>query len=239
MRALGQDTLETGRKLVLAAIWRPSVVTDNHATRLRCAQDHGELYMSFCSIRERKLLSQEALAERSGLSLRTIQRLEAGHRVSYASLRAVALALQMDVDALEREIYAMKQTGEDFVEVPRWLRHLRDGLSYGAPPMSRRQAQGYEALAIGLGVVMLLVSLLVPAGTATVALRLAGVLALVCGYGVSIASRLIDSYQAWPEQQTAWKVWKPASGWGGRWVLYAMALGLAAVFMVAVVWLTY
>lgn len=194
--------------------------------------------MSFGSIRERKLLSQEALAEQSGLSLRTIQRLEAGHRVSYASLRALAAALQMDVDALEREIYAMKQTGEDYVEVPRWVRRLRDGLSYGAPPMSRRQARGYEALAISLGVVMLLVSWAVPAGTATVALRLAGVLALVCGYGVSVASRLIENYNAWPEQETAWQAWKPAGGWGGRLVLYGAALVLAAVFLVAVVWLT-
>ena len=43
--------------------------------------------MSFRSWRERKHLSQERVAEMSGLSLRTIQRLDAGHRVSYASLR--------------------------------------------------------------------------------------------------------------------------------------------------------
>ena len=56
--------------------------------------------MSFRSLRERKLLSQEQLAEKSGLSLRTIQRVEAGHRVRYASLRALAATFEMDVDLL-------------------------------------------------------------------------------------------------------------------------------------------
>jgi len=49
------------------------------------------------------LLSQERIAEMSGLSVRTVQRLEAGHRVSYASLRALATAFKTDVDLLERD----------------------------------------------------------------------------------------------------------------------------------------
>lgn len=187
--------------------------------------------MSFGSIRERKLLSQEALADKSGLSLRTIQRLEAGHRVSYASLRALAAALAMDVDALEREIYAMNKSGEDFVEVPRWVRRLRDGLSHGAPPMSRRQAHGYEALAIGMGLVMLLASFAVPAGMPSVALRLAGTCALVCGYGLSIVSRLVDRHQAWPEKETTWAAWKPERSWSGRLIASLLAILLALVFV--------
>jgi transcriptional regulator with XRE-family HTH domain len=53
------------------------------------------------------LLSQERVAEMSGLSLRTVQRLEAGHRVSYASLRALAVAVKTDADVLEWEFYAV------------------------------------------------------------------------------------------------------------------------------------
>ena len=56
--------------------------------------------MAFRSLRESRQLSQERVADLSGLSLRTIQRLEAGHRVSYASLRALAITFEMDVDAL-------------------------------------------------------------------------------------------------------------------------------------------
>lgn len=93
--------------------------------------------MSFRSWRERKLLSQERVAEMSGLSLRTVQRLEAGHRVSYASLRALAATFEIDVDSLERELYAMNKPTDDFVEIPRWVRLLNDGLWFGGPRLSR------------------------------------------------------------------------------------------------------
>ena len=56
------------------------------------------------------LLSQERVAEISGLSLRTVQRLEARHRVSYASLRALAATFEIDVDLLERELYGVKDS---------------------------------------------------------------------------------------------------------------------------------
>ena len=51
--------------------------------------------MNLRFLREQRRLSQERLAELSGLSLRTIQRLEAGHRVSYASLRALAATIEI------------------------------------------------------------------------------------------------------------------------------------------------
>jgi transcriptional regulator with XRE-family HTH domain len=38
-------------------------------------------------LRQKRLLSQEQLAELCGLSLRTIQRVESGHRIGFASLR--------------------------------------------------------------------------------------------------------------------------------------------------------
>ena len=41
-------------------------------------------------LRKQQKLSQETLAEKTKLSLRTIQRIEAGHRVGYSTLRALA-----------------------------------------------------------------------------------------------------------------------------------------------------
>ena len=38
--------------------------------------------------------------------------------MSYASLRALAATFDMDFDLLERELYAMKQSTDDFVEIP-------------------------------------------------------------------------------------------------------------------------
>ncbi len=94
--------------------------------------------MNLRVLRERKLLSQERLAEMSGLSLRTIQRIEAGHRVSYASLRALATALQTDADALERELYAVNNSTGEFVEIPRWVRLLDGRRWFGGRGLSRR-----------------------------------------------------------------------------------------------------
>lgn len=78
--------------------------------------------MTIRSRREDRGISQEQLADTTRLSLRTIQRVEAGHRVSYASLRALATAFAVDVDLLERELYAMHPTRDEYVEKPLWIR---------------------------------------------------------------------------------------------------------------------
>jgi transcriptional regulator with XRE-family HTH domain len=165
--------------------------------------------MSFRSLRERRFLSQERLAELSGLSLRTIQRVEAGHRVSYASLRALAATLEMDVDLLERELYAMKQSTVDFVEIPRWVRLLTDGRWMGAPPISRRQAHVHEAICMGLGIVFLAASFLVNPRFVVTVLRVSGSFALVSGYLVSVGIRITDTYKLWPATEIAMSEWRP------------------------------
>src|SRR5690606_2888715 len=75
-------------------------------------------------LREERGISQEQLAEETSLSLRTIQRVEAGHRVSYASLRALAATFSVDVDLLERELYAMNTAKDEYIEKPLWARLL-------------------------------------------------------------------------------------------------------------------
>jgi hypothetical protein len=57
--------------------------------------------MPFRSWRERKLLSQDRIAKPSCLSLRAVQRLKEERGVSYAPLRALAVALKIDVGSLE------------------------------------------------------------------------------------------------------------------------------------------
>jgi transcriptional regulator with XRE-family HTH domain len=69
-------------------------------------------------LRQHRLLSQEQVAEKSGLSLRTIQRVESGHRVGYASLRALAAVFDLDVDKLEQELYSMDKVKCGFFELP-------------------------------------------------------------------------------------------------------------------------
>lgn len=193
--------------------------------------------MTFRPLRERKLLSQERLAESSGLSLRTIQRVEAGHRVSYASLRALAATLEMDVDLLERELYAMNKSTDEFVEIPRWVRLLNGGIWHEGPGPSRRQAHMLEAFAMGCGIAFLAASFVVPSDFAATLFRVAGFLSLVCGYGLSVISRIVDTYKAWPAtESSAWQ-WRPVRTLRGTIFDYAFVLLVLISFFAVVFWL--
>ena len=188
--------------------------------------------MSFRSWRGKKLLSQERVAEMSGLS--PVQRLEAGHRVSYASLRALATAFVVDVDSLERELYAMNKSVDDFVEVPRWVRLLSDGLWSKGPSPSRRDAHLTEAFLIGLGVIFLIASFLVRSDVLVNIFRIGAVFEIACGYLVSIVSRVLDAYRVWPSSGSAPRESDQATprGWRARVAEYAFALGVGALLIV-------
>ena len=150
-------------------------------------------------LRRRFRLSQEQLAESAGLSLRTIQRVEAGHRISYASLRALADVFEVDVDKLELELYAMDKSGTDYKELPLWVRLM---LGRGWMSSSRRQLYLTELILVGLGI--LLVGLSVansiwsliydPKGSALYS----GLLMFLFAYLTSVCIRIGDKYSAWP-----------------------------------------
>ncbi len=194
--------------------------------------------MSFRSLRERKLLSQEQLAERSGLSLRTIQRVEAGHRVSYASLRALAATFDMDVDLLERELYAMKQSTDDFVEIPRWARLWTNAAWFTGPRPSRRQALIAEAFCIGGGIAFLAASFLVTPDFLVKLFRVAAGFHLVVGYLMSVSVRIADTYKIWPAAEISARDWRPVRTVRGTILDYGFVLVVLAVFFSLLFWLT-
>jgi len=194
--------------------------------------------MSFRSLREQKRLSQEQLAEKSGLSLRTIQRAEAGHRVSYASLRALAATFEMDVDVLERELYAMKQSTEEFVEVPRWARLWTNAHWFNGPRPSRRQALIAESFCIGGGIVFLAASFLPIAAFMVTLFRVAAGFHLVVGYLISVTTRIADTYRLWPATEiSAWD-WKPKRTLKGTLFDYGFVLAVLLCFFGVLFWLT-
>jgi transcriptional regulator with XRE-family HTH domain len=165
--------------------------------------DRLETHMSFRSWRERMLLSQERVAEMSGLSVRTVQRLEAGHRVSYASLRALATAFKTDADLLERELYAVKQPTDEFVEIPRWVRLLNDRLWFGGPRPSRRDFLWVEALCLVLAVIALGSSFLVSQSARAAAVRITAIAPIAGCYLVAVVIRMYDRYRLWPGSENA------------------------------------
>ena len=153
-------------------------------------------------LRQQHFYSQEHLSEITGLSLRTIQRVEHGHRVSYSSLRKLSAAFDIDVDKLEREIYAMNENTDEFKETPLWIRLvLGKGWFFGG----KQRYEKMTSLFMGLGIVcfMAWISLLfwirVPALhdlmlasllRASVSLLLAAIFSMYCIH-------LGDKYKAW------------------------------------------
>lgn len=67
-------------------------------------------------------LSQEQLAQMSGLNVRTIQRIESGHNASVESLKCLASVLEVDVQTLTRERLMVDKNSDVWRNLPFWLK---------------------------------------------------------------------------------------------------------------------
>ena len=63
-------------------------------------------------------LSQEQLAQMSGLNVRTIQRIESGKNASLESLKCLAAALEVDVSTLNQEKFIMDKQSDNWKALP-------------------------------------------------------------------------------------------------------------------------
>jgi transcriptional regulator with XRE-family HTH domain len=143
-------------------------------------------------LREGKHLSQEQLATMSGLSVRTIQRIESGSRSSVESLKSLAAALDTSVATLEQEIGVIDKTSAQWKRLPLLFRLNFVGSEIGWLGLSRREhwAKGEKQTAIfGLA--------LLPFGLYEPGLAVAGVLMLNVAYLISLVTRKGDQYAIW------------------------------------------
>jgi transcriptional regulator with XRE-family HTH domain len=108
-------------------------------------------------LRNKKNWSQEQLAEIAGLSVRTIQRIEAGGKAGLESLTALASVLEVDTSTLEQEVTVIDKTTEDWEKVPLWLRAYFIGSTRLKIP-ERQLNLRTEQFCVLLGVVLILVS---------------------------------------------------------------------------------
>ncbi|MFO1389470.1 helix-turn-helix domain-containing protein [Cellvibrio sp.] len=67
-------------------------------------------------------LSQEQLALMSGLNVRTIQRIESGHKASIESLKSLAAVLEVDVSTLNQEIFMIDKNTDNWHKLSLWLK---------------------------------------------------------------------------------------------------------------------
>ena len=80
-------------------------------------------------LRERRNWSQEQLAQISGLSLRTVQRVEAGNRASLETLKALSSVLETDISILTEEIMVIDKNSEQWRAEPLPIRVLLWGVN--------------------------------------------------------------------------------------------------------------
>lgn len=73
-------------------------------------------------LREKKQWSQEQLSILSGISVRTIQRIESGNRASLESLKSLAAVFETDIETLQKEIIVIDKSTEEWKAKPFWLR---------------------------------------------------------------------------------------------------------------------
>ncbi len=67
-------------------------------------------------------LSQEQLAQMSGLSVRTVQRIESGHNASFESLKCLSSVLEVDIETLSQEKIMINRNSDNWKNLPFWLK---------------------------------------------------------------------------------------------------------------------
>ena len=67
-------------------------------------------------------ISQEQLAQMSGLNVRTIQRIESGNKASFESLKCLASVLEVDISTLNQEKFMIDKNSDNWKNQPLWLK---------------------------------------------------------------------------------------------------------------------
>ena len=167
-------------------------------------------------LRQKRLLSQEQFAELCGLSLRTIQRVESGHRIGFSSLRALAAEFNVNVELLEQELYTVEKASNEFKELPLWLKLY---IGSGWFTANREEFKKIELFFFVLSVCFLaflgLNSIFSygPAPLEKVSI-LGSFCALAGAYNVSVTIRTADKYDVWSRLEATlpkrpfWAFWK-------------------------------
>lgn len=143
-------------------------------------------------LREKRKISQEQLASMAGLSVRTIQRIERGHKASFESLKSLAAVLEVNISTLEQEIDMIDKTSEEWKSLPFFVKLAFTGPDYPWMGMYKRNAyvRGEKVSAV-VAVVFFILALF------NREFLIAGTFFIFCAYSISLLARLGDRYSIW------------------------------------------
>ena len=156
--------------------------------------------MGVKDLRQERSWSQDYLAELSGLSLRTVQRIESSGKATRDSTSALAEAFKIDRSALEIEL-ALSKSSNGWKRRPAWVRALFIGS--GVVQMDSRQHVLIERSAVSAGILFVIVAVFGANGTlvsesARFPLLLSGSLMFLAAYLMSLIVRIGDRHSVWP-----------------------------------------
>jgi hypothetical protein len=135
---------------------------------------------------------------------------------------------------LEREFYAVNESTDEFVEIPRWIRVLHDRLWFGGPRLSRREVLLIEALCLVFAVIAFGASFLV-SRNARAAVGMSAIVPLICCYLVAVSIRMYDRYRLWPGSQNASP--ETTRTWRSLTAEYAFLIAVGTLGIVIAAWL--
>lgn len=143
-------------------------------------------------LREKRKMSQEQLALMAGLSVRTIQRIEHGHKASFESLKSLASVLEVDISTLEQEIDMIDKTSDEWKKLPFFVKLAFTGPNYPWMGIYKKNAyvRGEKVSGIA-GIIFLLLAVI------NKEFLIAGVFFIFCAYLISLAARIGDRYSIW------------------------------------------
>lgn len=139
--------------------------------------------------------SQEQLSTFSGLSLRTIQRIESGQKASSESMKSLAAVFEVDIETLEQEFMVIDKNSQAWKQNPWWVRALFWGSNH-IWLRSRKEAVLFEAIIVAATLAFVVSAFIQPNGERESLL----ILSLACGisaYLWSLLIRLSDRYHIW------------------------------------------
>lgn len=110
-------------------------------------------------LRAEKNWSQEQVASFSGLSIRTIQRVESGQKASIETLKSLASVFEVDISKLTEEIKVIDKKSEHWKAQPWWFRTSAWGTG------SRKAQVRIELVILGLAIFETIMIYFDPAST--------------------------------------------------------------------------
>jgi len=137
-------------------------------------------------------LSQEQLAQMSGLNVRTIQRIESGANASLESQKCLAAALNVSIETLNQENIVMDKSSENWKNLPILLK-IWFIFNFLQMHPTRQTAKRMEIYCHPLGFLFCCLGLMDEAAL------VGGLIMLATGYLFTLLKWQGDKYQIWYE----------------------------------------